>query len=243
MSFYDQSGYDVRFEWGEHGVETLAPLSNVVVIVDVLSFSTCVDVALSRRATVFPFGWKDEKASSYADENGAMLAVRRGQEGYSLSPPSLATLPENKRIVLPSPNGSALTVAASSHAKTFAGCLRHRNAVANAVDRVGGTIDVIACGERWLPQNTLRPAIEDQIGAGAIIASLSGSKSPEARTAEAAFEQARSNLQETLMQCASGRELVEKGYPDDVAYASELDVSTTVPCLDGSAYVNTADSR
>ena len=45
---FSQQGYDIRFEWGLAGVKALAPLSDVVIIVDVLSFSTCVDVVVNR---------------------------------------------------------------------------------------------------------------------------------------------------------------------------------------------------
>jgi phosphosulfolactate phosphohydrolase-like enzyme len=43
--FYDQTEYAIRFEWGAPGVDVLAVCSDVVIIVDVLSFSTCVDIA------------------------------------------------------------------------------------------------------------------------------------------------------------------------------------------------------
>jgi len=238
VTIYDQSGYQVRFEWGDRGVEELAPVSDFVIIVDILSFSTCVDVAVSRGAVVFPFGWKDENAEAYARKQDALLAHRRGQATYSLSPPSLAGLPEDSRIVLPSPNGSTLTIAADRHATTLAGCLRNRRSIADYIDRTSGSVAVIACGERWLPDDTLRPALEDQIGAGAIISRLHGNKSPEARAAEATFHSAEETLHDTLRSCSSGKELIEKGYPEDVAYASELDVSQSVPGLLGNAYIN-----
>ena len=41
--FYDQAEFDIRCEWGIEGLEKLAIISDVVIIVDVLSFSTCVD--------------------------------------------------------------------------------------------------------------------------------------------------------------------------------------------------------
>ena len=50
--FYDQTGFDARFEWGIEGIRRLAPVSDVMVIVDVLSFSTAVDVALAAELDV-----------------------------------------------------------------------------------------------------------------------------------------------------------------------------------------------
>ena len=66
----------------------LAPASDVVVIVDVLSFSTCVDIAVSVGAEVFPYLWRDERAAGFAAEIGGVLAAPRGQPGLSLSPAS-----------------------------------------------------------------------------------------------------------------------------------------------------------
>ena len=61
-----QSEFDIRCEWGLHGVELLAPISDVVVIVDVLSFSTCVDIATANGAAVFPYRFNDDSARDYA---------------------------------------------------------------------------------------------------------------------------------------------------------------------------------
>src|SRR5262249_30252535 len=109
---FDQSGFDVRCEWGENGVQHLAPDADVVVILDVLSFSTCVDIANSRGAIVFPYRWKDESAAAFAASVNAELAgVRRRGDGYSLSPASLSDIPSGTRLALPSPNGSALSLA------------------------------------------------------------------------------------------------------------------------------------
>ena len=42
---FDQSGFDVRCEWGENGVRRLAHGADAVIIVDALSFSTRVEIA------------------------------------------------------------------------------------------------------------------------------------------------------------------------------------------------------
>jgi 2-phosphosulfolactate phosphatase len=96
---FDQSGFDVRCEWGENGIRHLARVSDAVVIVDVLSFSTCVEIANSRGAIVFPYRWKDESAVAFAASVNAELAGgRRDGRAYSLSPSSLIDIPAGTRL-------------------------------------------------------------------------------------------------------------------------------------------------
>ena len=51
--YWDQHPFDLRCEWGPRAVAALAPISDVVIVVDVLSFSTCVDIAVARGAKVY----------------------------------------------------------------------------------------------------------------------------------------------------------------------------------------------
>lgn len=234
---YDQQEFDIRCEWGEHGVAVLAPISDVVIIVDVLSFSTTVDIAVQRGATVFPFRWKDDRARTFAESMQAELAdPARAKSRYSLSPKSLANIPAGTRIVLPSPNGATLTLAAKPR-PVVAGCLRNARAVALAAAGYGHAVALIAAGERWKDDMTLQPSYEDLVGAGAIIQHLAGSRSPEAASAVAAFVDAKVALAENLRRCISGRELIERGYPEDVELAAQLDVSDCEPTFDGEAFV------
>ena len=238
--FYDQTRYTVRCEWGLRGLEALAPLSDVVIIVDVLSFSTCVDIATARGAVVLPYPWRDASADAYAKAKNALLAsrTRRPAKGeYSLAPSSLLHIPPETRLVLPSPNGSTLSRAAAPYATTLAGCLRNAAAVAEYAQTHGETVAVIACGERWGQSHELRPAVEDWLGAGAIIAQLSGAKSPEARAAAAAFHDARDDLAEVVKACSSGRELIERGFEADVDLAAQFNASSGVPMLVDDTYV------
>jgi 2-phosphosulfolactate phosphatase len=232
---YDQAEYGVRCEWGMQGVEHLAPISDVVIIVDVLSFCTCVDVAVGRGALVYPFGFRNDSARTYAVVVGAHLASpQRGADGYTLSPASLLTIPPETRVVLPSPNGSTLSVA-TGDTPTLAGCLRNAHMVAAVAHTLGERIAVIPAGERWR-DGSLRPAWEDWVGAGAIIAHLPGARSPEAESALAAFRAAAFDLPGGLQRCSSGRELVAEGYAADVELAAALDVSDVAPILRDGAY-------
>ena len=234
----EQRGYDIRCEWGLNGVELLAPVSDVVVIVDVLSFTTCVDIATANGALVFPYRFRDDAAGEFARVRSALLAGHRGaaRGAWSLSPASLLDIPPGTRLVLPSPNGSTLSLA-SGATPTLAGCLRNSRAVAAHAGRLGRRVAVIPCGERW-PDGSLRPAVEDLIGAGAIISHLAGSRSPEARAAEAVFAAGRNDLGGVIEACASGQELIRRGYFDDVELASRVDCSKSAPLLRAESYMN-----
>jgi 2-phosphosulfolactate phosphatase len=242
-----QLPYTVRLEWGLDGARTVAPGADLAVVVDVLSFSTCVSVALDRGAHVFPFPWKDTGAEDFAAHHGAQLAGPRNGGGLSLSPASLRTADTLNRVVLPSPNGSALCHDLAADVPLVAAvCLRNAGATADWVAAnlaPDAVIAVVAAGERW-PDGTLRPAVEDQIGAGAFIAGLAAAGkggyeaevgrhgySPEAVAAAAVFEAAEPRLREMLQGCSSGRELAGMGYADDVDIAAELDDSSAVAIL------------
>lgn len=238
----DQAGFGVRFGWGLDGAAALAPESDVVVVVDVITFSTTVAVAVERGCLVYPHPWHEEDALALARHLGAEVAVSRSlvtsERPYSLSPATLSRAPRGMSIVLPSPNGSAVSAAAmGGRALVLAGSLRNAFAVARFARRSGSVISVIAAGERWGDGN-LDPALEDLIGAGAIIDGLRRRRrSPEAAAAAAAFRQARKQgLRQVLRECVSGREQRSRGYGDEIEWASALNVSDVVPLLRDGAY-------
>jgi 2-phosphosulfolactate phosphatase len=234
---FDQCEFDIRCEWGAHGVRQLGPGSDAIIIVDVLSFSTCVSIATSRGALVYPYPFNDATQHAYARSVHAEPAGPRGAGCYSLSPQSLLEIPSGTRLVLPSPNGATLTLA-TGDIPTFVGCLRNCRAVAEAAMRCGRRIAVIPAGERWPEDRSLRFALEDWLGAGAIMVHLRGSLSPEAQAAVAGYRGASDNLLESFERCASGKELCEKGFARDIALAAQVDVDDCAPVLRHAAYVN-----
>ena len=211
--------------------------ADVTIVIDVFSFTTCVDIAVSRGAAILPHPWNDPSAEEFARRHDAELAGRRRQTRYSLAPESYLDAPAGLRCVLPSPNGAQISLAAAQTAPVLlAGCLRNARAVAEAALRVGRTFNVIPAGERW-PDGSLRPALEDWLGAGAILRWLPGSRSPEAESAIASFEHHRDRLLDTLDHCGSGRELDGRGHLKDRFIAGQLDVSSRVARFDGVAFV------
>ena len=250
-----QDAHRVRFERGERGALGLLsrrpPDVQVAIVVDVLSFSTAVDVAVSRGAQVFPSRFKAlAESAQIATMYDALLAVPRSERTdaspYTLSPSTLETLPPGARLVLPSPNGARCVRAAYDCRVpvVIVGCLRNARAVAAfARERAGkkGTIAVIAAGERWT-DGTLRPSVEDDLGAGAILAALDLDElySPEARYVAEAFGAMRNVMADSVRDSVSGRELSEAGYGDEIPWSLDVDVSATVPVLQQDGFIAAA---
>jgi 2-phosphosulfolactate phosphatase len=232
--FTGQIEFNRRFDWGP--VAAVARAGDIVIVVDVLRFTTAVEAATCRGATVYPYRWRDESATEFARSVGAHLAGASNRDGLSLSPLSLLALRDGEAVVLPSPNGSTCAVlAAEVGATVIAGCLRNAAAIGLVLRDVTRPITVIACGERW-PDGSLRPALEDLLGAGALLANLGGRPSPEALAAVSAWRDAEGNLSAVLADCASARQLGAARRGDDVTYAGAAGVSDVIPVLRDGAF-------
>ncbi|WP_063131816.1 2-phosphosulfolactate phosphatase [Nocardia fusca] len=248
-----QSGAGVRVEWGQAGARTLGPHSAALVVVDVLSFTTAVSVAVDAGTGVLPCPWRDGGAEEFAARHDAALAVGRRaispERPWSLSPAALRGAPAPRRLVLPSPNGSAIAAAVSG-VPVVAACLRNPSAVAAWLTQQGwGTADrpiaIIPAGEQWPGQDAVRPAIEDWVGAGMVVAALveagAAPLSAEALAAKALYD-GITDVPGLVFECASGRQLADMGFGNDVAVATEMDTTTTVPVLTNGMFVDGAAS-
>lgn len=206
---FDQSTYQVRLDWGRAGLDRLAG-ADVVVVVDVLRFSSTVVDAVA---------------------SGAEVGVAEAETW--------------------SRNGAAVAAAASRESTVLAGSIRNAGAVARAVQTIQErrqartSVAVIAAGE--LDENELvRFAVEDQLGAGAIIAALSARgidhTAPDAAVAAEGFHALRAAVRHMVQASGSGREIaggvastarIEAAglTPTTVADAAVLDAVDVVPVL------------
>jgi len=236
----------VLLEWGPTGAAALADRVDVAVVVDVLTFSTTVSVAADAGVAVVPYRSADASSDASADASaadvararGATLAVSREAAApgkVSLSPATFRSALGVKKVVLPSPNGSTTCARlADAGVEVVVAGLRNRRAVASWLADRGGSVLMVPAGERW-PDDSLRPAIEDLWGAGGVVAALVdlgvAGVSDEAQAAAAAYRLVESRLAQALAACASGQELIGRGYASDVTIAAELDASQAVPVL------------
>ena len=124
-------------------------------------------------------------------------------------------------------------------------CFLNAKAVAKAAQTEakasGKPITVLACGERSQAPDSegeLRFAIEDYLGAGAILSYFDLPLSPEAEVCAAAWKGSKDRIRELLGECGSGRELREKGLEADVEFAAQLDLYRVAPKLIQGAFVD-----
>ncbi|WP_136042930.1 MULTISPECIES: 2-phosphosulfolactate phosphatase [unclassified Microbacterium] len=130
-------------------------------------------------------------------------------------------------------NGAAVAAAASPEAIVLVGGIRNASAVAREVQTIQErrqartSVAVIAAGEADAT-GTLRFAVEDQLGAGAIILALSDRgidhTSPDAAVAAEGFRALRGALRHMIGASGSGRELAE-----GVASTARIEASGLVP--------------
>src|SRR5262245_17845390 len=111
---YDQAEYNILCEWSLRGASLFAPISDAVIIIDTISFSTAVEMATSRGALVYPYRWRNDTEYEFARSVAPEVADKNNKNGYSLSPASLQRLPSGTRLVLPSPNGSEISLSTGS---------------------------------------------------------------------------------------------------------------------------------
>lgn len=213
----------VDLEWGPNGVDLFAGRVDLVVVVDVLRFTTVVDVAVARGTSVVPAVWAPTGDADYA----------------RLSPSRLLRERPEPRMEVPSPNGSTLTLrAATAGVPVVAGCLRNASAVASWVlDQGFGRIGLVPAGEGW-PDGSFRNALEDCLGAAAVAAALDGAnRTAEAESAARMWTAVRKQAPRMLHECRSGQELLGRRLADDIEIAADVDASACVPLLVDGAFV------
>jgi 2-phosphosulfolactate phosphatase len=235
------SAHHCHLDWGAQGARQAAERGDIVVVVDTLSFSTAVITAVQRGAVVYPCP-EDGNACKLARQVGAEVAVPRHRvpvEGkYSLSPETYRAIESGTRIVLPSLNGGGCIQAAEQAPYLFIGALVNATAVAERLSlqmsESGLSTTIVACGEiesNSAGESFLRMAVEDYLGAGAILAALDLGLTTEAHVCREAFRGSRHDLGAIMRGCRSGLDLREQGYGEDVDWAARLDSCPSVPML------------
>ena len=195
--------------WGHREAGDAAERGDLLVVVDVLRFTSAATTAAAHGAIVRPLEWTW----------GAAVGTK--------SPVHYIEAEVSKIYDVSSPNGA---MCCRHGGEVLAGSLL--NAAATAAEAMqlasaeGTDVTVLACGERWHDTRKLRFALEDYLGAGAILSHMRGSAtmSADAELCARAFDAAGADLERLVRECPSGRELVEWGKGSDVDHACRLDL-------------------
>ncbi len=214
---FDQGRYQVRLDWGLDALARLEP-SDIIVVVDVLRFSSTVIDVVERGGEVVL------DASAFAISlNGARVAATAAAAS--------APEPVGPRPLDADPEGPVVLLAALRNASAVAA------AIAAEQERRGRrtSVAVVAAGELGHTGAPLRFAVEDLLGAGAVIDALAARgidhTSPEAAVAAEAYRGLRGAMRHLLTASGSGQELLERDLRDDVLRAAEVDASSVVPVV------------
>ena len=241
-NIFNQAPFQCRMDWAERGTIEASNRGDIIIIIDVLSFSSTVTNAVHSGVTIYPFP-KVGGIQEFGKLVGAEVCLgrkeAREENTPSLSAPSFNESFRGKKFVLSSRNGATCTKASKKVPALLIGCFLNVSAVAKVANKIqketGANITVIACGERWSRINEepqeLRPSIEDYLCAGAILELLDGTKSPEARVCVSAFQCSKKDLTELLSDSSSGRELKARDFSSDVDFAIQFDKFQEVPIL------------
>jgi len=208
----------------------------LVVIVDVLRASTTIVTALGAGArAVVPVATPDAGRRLRDSDPSLLLGGERGGTtigGFDLGNSPLEYTPQrvhDRVICMTTTNGVPLAVSMSASQCLLWGSLRNARAVASAAVRARSPV-VLACAG-----TDGRMAIEDVLGAGAIVAALSSMRggaitlgSDSTRIALELFRLMKDTLHDTLLESTHGKTLRALGFSEDIAFAAELDAETSV---------------
>lgn len=206
---FDQSRYQVRLEWGVDGLARVAP-TDVVVVVDVLRFSSAVADAVAAGASV-PL---DADAHAVSLNGAAVAAAAPGGEtvvllGCLRNASAVARFVMAEQARRGERTSVAVIAAGELTGREPGGVVRF-----SVEDQLGAGAVVDALAELGIDHT-----------------------SPEAAAACEAFRGLRGAVRHLLTASGSGQELIERGERDAVLAAARIDAVDAVPVLRDGVFV------
>jgi 2-phosphosulfolactate phosphatase len=211
-----------------------------VVVFDVLRATTSIAAALAARAReIQVFDSLDSAKSAAATCRDSVLLCGEHQclppPGFDLgnSPGTFtADICNGRRLFLSTTNGTRALVAARNAASLYTAALVNAGAVAKSLAEQRHDVTLLCAGTNG------QLAMEDLVGAGAVIHAMRKHISPEVhedvtRLAERLFDSHRDHLFDLLRSSQGGQNILAAGLDPDIEFAARLDVLNVVPICDG----------
>ena len=198
---------------------------DVAVMVDVLRASTTITTALDNFKQIIAVKDK-EKAVELAEKYDAVLAGERNGaaiEGFDTgnSPVAIKNF-KGKCLVITTTNGTRILE--GMNAKSLIGSFINAKAVAKAASEIAEEhIEIVMAGVKG------RFAIEDFLGAGAIISNLTDYKLDEMALSAYMASQNEKMIDKAVMDSNSALGLKKLGYNKDINFSIKKDIYDVVP--------------
>ena len=228
---------DVYLTPGEAAAGDIA--DRTVVIIDVLRASTTIVEALAAGARVlYPVAGIDEAlrlANTLGREDVLLCGERKALpiEGFDLgnSPGQFNRRKvSGKTLVMTTTNGTATMMAATGAARILIGAWLNLTAVVGELARASGDPVLICSGREG------KFGLEDAVFAGRVAAGVMAARAGEwelndGAHAALALAEKWKDLNKLFRQVAAGRQIVEAGLEDDLAFCARVDRHKVVPVL------------
>lgn len=214
-------------------------LSNrTVVVLDVLRATSVMVQAISQGASgILPVATVEEAfemAKRFPRGRALLGGERRSRkiEGFDLgnSPREyLSEIVKGKTIILTTTNGTKAFHAVSSGREILAGSFFNIGAIAKQCLALGNDLLIFPSGDEG------RFSLEDTVCGGMLIDRLLTCGQGEviltdaSRSAHILYQRFQENLEEAFRLSSHGRELMERGFTEDLAYCAQVDLSPVVP--------------
>jgi 2-phosphosulfolactate phosphatase len=236
--------------WGPAGIEEALANHDLIVVVDVLRFSSTVTTAVANGFTIVP-STDLKKAELLSGETGWAVSGRTGTAQYSLSPLDYVNPKHTDEVILVSPNGAACMQMISEEETGFIGCFLNARTVGRVLNTLSQkrrrNVAVIAAGEVKEGQSEdlhqRRFALEDYLGCGLILSELRLALSPEATLCMRAYEASKMDYVELVRNCESGRYLIERGQDYDISHCVQRSIYEIVPVIHDAMIVRFDELR
>lgn len=212
----------------------------VVVVLDVLrATSTIVEALANGARAVSPVPGIEEAvrvAQNIGRDNALLCGERRSLpiEGFDLGNSPGAFTPERvagKFLVMTTTNGTGAVVASAGARRVLIGSFLNLGAVVEALAGDGGPAVLVCAGRER------RFALEDAVCAGTMVEALVDrlGVAPQMNDGAVAARQLvdvhGADLQAFFAQTAAGRQLIDAGLAEDLAYCAQVDRHVVVPEL------------
>jgi 2-phosphosulfolactate phosphatase len=209
-----------------------------IVVIDVLRATSVIVHAISQEALeVLPVATVEEafQLAKNFSQGATLLGGERGSkkiEGFDLgnSPREyIAEKVKGKRLILTTTNGTKAFHSVSSGKEIMAGSFFNIGATARRCLDLGQDLLIFPSGDEG------RFSLEDTVCGGMLIDRILNKGKRRVTLTDASqsalilYQRFKKNLVEAVHLSTHGRDLIERGFEDDLAYCAQIDITDIVP--------------